>query len=94
MRELLRNENFRRYWLASMFSEFGVITLQFVIALYVFDLTGSAVLYGTLLAVVIIPRFILYPLVGIWVDLYDRKKMLMGSMIFALLVLVVFTAYD
>ena len=94
IKDLLKNRNFVLFWLSSMFSELGVMTLQFVISLYVFDLTGSAVLYGTLLFIVIAPRLVLFPLVGVWADLYDRKRLLVLSTGYAFFVLVVFTGID
>ena len=91
---LIKNRNYVFYWLASMCSEFGSMTLQFIISLYVFDLTGDAVLFGTLLFIAIVPRLIFYPLAGMWADRYDRRLLLLIPIGLAALVLFGFTAIE
>ncbi|MCL2883018.1 MAG: MFS transporter, partial [Coriobacteriia bacterium] len=94
IKALLHNRNYVLYWLASMCSEFGSITLQFVISLYVFDLTGNSVLYGTLLFIAIVPRLVFYPLAGMLADRYDRRLLLLVPTGCAAIVLFAFTAIE
>lgn len=49
---------------------------QFVLSLYVLDLTGSATIFASMLAISILPRLLFSPIAGVFGDWFDRKKMI------------------
>ncbi|MDR3037428.1 MAG: MFS transporter, partial [Coriobacteriales bacterium] len=87
MRELLRNRDFMLFWFSSAIASIAGMTLEFVVSLYAFDLTGSAALFGFILSIVIVPRLFLYPVAGVFADRYNRKKLLAVASALVLLVL-------
>ncbi|MBL1229280.1 MFS transporter [Enterococcus sp. BWB1-3] len=50
--------------------------MKFALSLYILDLTKSAALYGTLLAVSIIPTIIFSPIGGVLADNFNKKNMM------------------
>jgi MFS family permease len=52
--------------------------LQFVLALYVLDLTHSATTFASILSIVIVPRIIATPISGVWADRYHRVRLMAG----------------
>jgi MFS family permease len=93
VRELLRNKNFILFWVASAIASIASLTLQFVVSLYAFDLTGSAALFGFILSIVIVPRLLLYPVAGVWADRYNRKLLLVIPTALMFVVLSGFSAW-
>lgn len=67
------NKNLGKYLVSSTLVLLTSNTLQFLLALYVLNSTGSATLFSTILAVVIIPRVLVTPYAGIWGDKFDKK---------------------
>lgn len=76
MRKLLGNRDFMLFWVASALASIASVTLEFIVSLYAFDITGSAALFGFILAIVIVPRLLLYPIAGVIADRYNRKLLL------------------
>ncbi|MCR5279817.1 MAG: MFS transporter [Lachnospiraceae bacterium] len=50
--------------------------LQYVLALYVMDLTGSATLFASMLSIIIIPRILLTPIAGVLADRVKKSRMM------------------
>ena len=48
--------------------------LQYVLSLYVLDITGSATLFATMLSVIIFPRILLTPLAGVLADRVRKSR--------------------
>ena len=70
----------RDYWLFWVASSLGMGAsniLQYVLSLYVLDLTGSATLFASMLSIIIVPRLLLTPLAGVMAD-RARKSRLMA----------------
>ena len=57
-------------------SLFGNAILRFALALYVLDMTGSAGVFGTILAVSMLPTILCSPFGGILADRISRKRMM------------------
>ena len=57
----------------------GGAVLRFAIALHVLDLTGSAEIFATIVAVSFLPMVLLGPLGGAIADRFDKKKILVIS---------------
>lgn len=93
MLSMFRNRSFARYWLTTTFSMSASNIVQFVLALYVLDTTGSAALFAGMLSIVIVPRLLLTPLAGVGGDRWDKKRMMTGLLLVDTLVLGGFAAY-
>ncbi len=50
--------------------------LQYVLSLYVLDLTGSATLFASMLSIIIIPRLLLTPLAGVLADRVKKSRLM------------------
>lgn len=64
------------FWFASSFSMGASNILQYVLSLYVLDLTGSATLFASMLSIIIFPRILLTPLAGVLADRVSKIKMM------------------
>ena len=68
---LLRNKNYLNYFFATAFSMGSSNILQFTLALYILEKTGSPLIYASILSIIIIPRVLLTPIGGV---IGDRLK--------------------
>lgn len=73
------NRNFRLLWTGSVVSSFGSWLLIIAAPVQVFHLTGSALATGLTLAVESVPAMLLGPWVGVLVDHWDRRRILIGA---------------
>ena len=67
------------YWLLWFASTLGMGAsniLQYVLSLYVLDLTGSATLFASMLSIIIFPRILLTPLAGVMADRVRKSRMM------------------
>ena len=71
---LLKQKNFALFVTGKFISLLGSNLLQFAISLYVLSGTGSAIIFASMLSVLIIPRILLTPIAGVFGDWFDRKK--------------------
>ncbi|MDO5755365.1 MAG: MFS transporter [Tissierellia bacterium] len=69
---LLKDRSYMSYWFATTFSMAASNILQFTLALYVLELTGSPTIYASILSIVVIPRILLTPISGVIADRYRR----------------------
>lgn len=76
IKQLVLDRSYRSYWLASTFSMTASNILQFVLALYIFDRTGSAMIYASLLAIVFIPRLLVTPVAGVLGDRFNKLEII------------------
>lgn len=74
------DRNYWLYWVASAVSMAASNILQYILSLYVLELTGSATLFASMLSIIIIPRLFLTPLAGVLADRM-RKIRLMSWMV-------------
>lgn len=56
------------FWFASSLGMGASNILQYVLSLYVLDLTGSATLFASMLSIIIFPRILLTPVAGVLAD--------------------------
>jgi len=75
-REVLANRSFRLLWLGQGLSDLGRSIIYVAVALYVYDLTGSAREVALAVTLELLPWVIVGPLVGAMADRLDRKRML------------------
>lgn len=65
------NKDYWLYWVASSASMAASNILQYVLSLYVLEITGSATIFASVLSIIIFPRLLLTPIAGV---LADRVK--------------------
>lgn len=79
-RDVLKNRNFLFLWLGQIISNFGERLNQIaLIALVYKKAPGSTVELAKLLFFIIIPVFVVGPIAGVYVDRWDRKRVMVIS---------------
>lgn len=78
MKEKLLTRNFTLLLLGQVFSLLGNGGLRFALSMYVLEETGSAAVFGTLLAVSMVPTILLTPFGGVLADRINRRKIMVG----------------
>ena len=78
-REVLANRSFRTLWLGQALSHVGQSIIYVVVALYVYQLTGSAQQVSFAIALELLPLVVLGPLAGVLADRLERKGMLVAA---------------
>ncbi len=64
------------FWFASSLGMGASNILQYVLSLYVLDLTGSATLFASMLSIIIIPRLLLTPVAGVLADRTKKSRLM------------------
>lgn len=62
------DRNYWLYWIASAVSMAASNILQYILSLYVLEITGSATLFASMLSITILPRILLTPVAGVMSD--------------------------
>lgn len=75
---LLKQKNFLLLMIGKLVSLIGSELQSFALSLYVLKITGSATQFAGVLSVTIIPKVILGPFIGVFVDWFDRKKIIVS----------------
>jgi NRE family putative nickel resistance protein-like MFS transporter len=78
---LLANRNFLALWLGQALASLGQAILYVTLALYVYDLTGSAQDVSLAVALELLPWVIVGPIAGILADRVNRRFLLVGGYI-------------
>jgi MFS transporter, DHA3 family, macrolide efflux protein len=76
-------------WVGQVFSIVGSAIVQFALAWYLTKETGSATVLATAVMVGLFPQIILGPIIGPYIDRWDRKKIMIIADSFIALVTVV-----
>lgn len=77
MNSRLFQRDFTIMILGQIISLFGNAILRFSLSLYVLEVTGSAAVFGTILAVSMIPTVLLSPFGGVLADRLPKQKIMM-----------------
>jgi MFS family permease len=72
----LRSRNYRLFFAGQSISLVGTFLSQIATAWLVYRLTGSALYLGTVAFAGQIPLFFLSPVAGVWVDRWDKRRLL------------------
>lgn len=78
MKEKLFTRNFVLLLLGQAFSLLGGGALRFALSMYVLEETGSAAVFGTLLAASMVPTILLTPFGGVLADRVNRRTIMVG----------------
>jgi MFS family permease len=81
----LRHPNFRLFFCGQSISLVGTWITRLATAWLVYRLTGSSLLLGVISFAGQIPTFLVAPLAGVWVDHWDRRRVLLVTQILAAL---------
>ena len=73
---VLGNRSFSLLWLGQLISQSGDFIFDVALLWLVLDLTGSAFYTGATVAAELLPAVLFAPVAGVFVDRYDRKKVL------------------
>lgn len=88
MFKLLKNASFTLLWVGQFISLLGDMILDTALPFYIYSVTGSALATGTMLVVEIVPRALLSPAAGVFVDRWDRRRTMIAMDLLRALVLV------
>lgn len=72
-------KNFITIWTGQAFSQFSSTVLQFAIVWFLTDKTGSALVLSAAMLMGFLPQAILGPIIGVFIDRYNRKKIMIIS---------------
>src|SRR5436305_4288365 len=81
----LRHRNYALFFTGQMVSMIGTWMTRIAISWLIYRLTGSAMLLGVVGFAGQIPSFLLAPFAGVFVDRWDRHKLLVWTQVLALL---------
>lgn len=74
--KLLKSKDFTLLIFGKLVSLIGSYMQDFALALYVLKITGSSLIFGSVITTALIPRLILSPICGVLADRFDRKKVI------------------
>ena len=80
----LRHRNFRLFFGGQSISLIGTWMTRIATSWLVYRLTGSAILLGTVGFMGQIPTFLLAPFAGVWVDRWNRRRVLLVTQTLAM----------
>src|ERR1700722_16917611 len=79
----LRHPNFRLFFCGQSISLVGTWITRLATAWLVYRLTGASLLLGVISFAGQIPTFLVAPLAGVWVDRWDRRRVLLVTQVLA-----------
>lgn len=72
-------KNFWTIWIGQAFSQLSSSIIQFVIMWYLTDKSGSALLLSAAMFIGFMPQALLGPFIGVYIDRYNRKTIMIIS---------------
>ncbi len=78
-RSPIRNRNFALLWGGGLVSDLGDWMLLVALPVYVFQLTGSALIMSTVFVVELVPALLFGQVAGVLADRWDRRRILIVS---------------
>lgn len=90
LRELLKIKDFRYLWTAQVVSDFGDSLTSLTLLILIQRLTGSTVALAGLLISITLPALIIGTVAGVYVDRFDRKRLMVLSDILRAIVVLMF----
>jgi MFS family permease len=77
MMRVVRQRNFALLWMAGLVSLLGDWAFYTVVPVFVLDETGSVFLAGLVWAVIALPSVVVGPVAGVYVDRWDRRRIML-----------------
>jgi DHA3 family macrolide efflux protein-like MFS transporter len=74
----LRNRSFLFLWLSQLISQSGDFVFEVALLWLVLEVTGSVFAVGLVVAVTLIPAVLLGPFLGVYIDRWDRRRILIA----------------
>lgn len=93
-KKLLKDKNYISYFLATAFSMGSSNILQFTLALYILEITGSPLVYASILSIIIIPRVMLTPISGVLGDRLKRINIMTTLNLFQVIIMLFYAVYS
>jgi len=72
-------KTFLTIWLGQFISRIGTAMTRFALLIWVYEQTGSATNVALLGFAAFLPMIVISPLAGVWIDRFDRRKILIFS---------------
>src|SRR5687767_11138480 len=86
---VIQNRGFRYLWINQILMQLAINTLNFALIIWVYKLTNSNFAVSALILSVYLPAFLFGIVAGVFVDLADRRKIIIFiDLLFAVLFLV------
>jgi CRP-like cAMP-binding protein/sugar phosphate permease len=76
---VFRNRNFSLLWTGQLVSNMGSALTSLAASIYIYQLTGSAMSVGLMLMATAAPSLLVGLFAGVFVDRYDRKKIMIAA---------------
>ena len=90
--DVLRYPDYRNLWIGNLFSSAGQWIQQVTIGWLTYEITGSAFLLGAVNGFRSVPLLFLAPFGGVAADRVDRKKLMMTTQLYLMVVAAIFAA--
>ncbi len=74
---VLRQRNFGLLWLAGFLALSGTWAFYAAMPIYILDQTGSVFYSGAVWTLIAIPGIVIGPVAGVWVDRWDRRRVML-----------------
>ncbi|SBO17137.1 MFS transporter [Carnobacterium divergens] len=75
---IIKNNNYYKLVGGKFLSVIGTFVQSTAFSLYIIDTLNDSLIFATILMSALIPRIVLGPLGGVFVDWFDRKRLLVG----------------
>lgn len=89
----MKNKNFKIILIGQIISLFGNAIQRFSMSLYLLELTGSAKIFSTILAISTIPYVLFAPLAGFLSDNFSRKKIMVYLDLFCSFIIGIYSIF-
>lgn len=90
LKKVISNPQFLSLWFSQILSQFTINILSFVILIHLFDQTGSTIATSLLWVSYAVPAIVFGPVAAAWVDLLDKRGVLMISNLLQSLVVILY----
>ena len=94
VKRLLKDKNYISYFFATAFSMGSSNILQFTLALYILEITGSPLVYASILSIIIIQRVMLTPVSGVIGDRLKRINIMKTLNLLQVLIMIFYAVYS
>lgn len=87
IKSLLFDKSYMSYFFSSALSMGASNILQFTLAIYILERTGSPLIYASILSIIVFPRILLTPISGVVGDRYKRLSIMKVLNVFQIIIM-------